>query len=47
MDKAHVGGKCTPVSSDELASTARQSPLQGKFVIAFASDHARRPDRPV
>jgi Cytochrome c len=32
-DKAHVGWKFTDVSAEELASTARRSPFQAKFII--------------
>ena len=32
-DKVHVGWKFTEVSADELASTARRSPFQAKFIV--------------
>jgi Cytochrome c len=32
-DKAHIGWKFTEVSAEELASTARRSPFQAKFVV--------------
>jgi mono/diheme cytochrome c family protein len=35
-DQAHIGWKFTEVSADELASTARRSPFQAKFIVDTA-----------
>ena len=35
-DQTHVGWKFTEVSADELASTARRSPFQAKFIVDTA-----------